>query len=275
MENTHFDESSFSSLPDVHSMGAMLFDPRWAEQAHTSQSCELLYVISGLVELHLGGRSYTAGPGDVLLVPAETEHRDAFDLDAGLQVFMVFFDWPAAGEFFRQVTNDILRGLSAYRKADIAAQVERLHRDTQGEFAADRLLARARLFSILMLMLREAAGETPRDEQAARGRRRRALMLAAKRYLDHHYMRPVTLEDIARALDVSAFYLSHVFSEENDFSLFAYLTAIRMEKACAMLQAGQMNVSEVARAVGYEDSNYFSKVFRKHFGCPPSGMRGG
>ena len=46
-----------------------------------------------------------------------------------------------------------------------------------------------------------------------------------------------------------------------------------MERARELLQAGGMNVSEVAAAVGYESSNYFSKVFRKHFGRPPSAER--
>jgi two-component system response regulator YesN len=95
-------------------------------------------------------------------------------------------------------------------------------------------------------------------------------MLAARQYLAEHYTHPITLEEIAAAVGVSAFHLSHVFSEESEFSLFAYLTALRLEKARELLQAGGHNVSEVAAAVGYESSNYFSKVFRKHFGRPPS-----
>jgi len=266
-------DSQFAALPVVRSMGVTLFDWQWAERAHISTSCELLYVVSGEVELHLHGRRHHAGPGDLLLVPSGTEHRDDFDLDAGLQVFMVSFHWDAEEEFFRQVSNEILRGLPAYRKAEIAAQVERLHRDTHGDAPADLLVARARLFTILMLILREAAGTPAEEKPDAGGRRRRALTLAARRYLDRNYAQPLSLEDVARALDVSPFYLSHVFSEENDFSLIAYLTTVRMEKARELLQAGAKNVSEVARGVGYENSNYFSKVFRRHFGFPPSELR--
>lgn len=264
--------SQFAELPTVRSMGVTLFDWQWAEREHVSGTCELLYVISGEVELHLHGRKHHAGPGDLLLVPSATEHRDDFDLDAGLQVFMVSFEWAAEEEFFRQVANDILRGLPAYRKAEIAAQVERLHRDTHSDAPADLLVAQARLFTILMLILREAAGRQVEEKQSAHGRRR-TLMLSARRYLERNYAQPIALEDVAKALDVSPFYLSHVFSEENEFSLFAYLTTVRMEKARELLQAGAKNVSEVARAVGYENSNYFSKVFRRHFGYAPRELR--
>jgi len=101
----------------------------------------------------------------------------------------------------------------------------------------------------------------------------RALMLQARQYLEVHYAEPLTLERIATALKVSAYYLSHVFSRESDFSLFAYLTNLRMRRARALLQAGTGNVTEAAHAVGYEDEGYFSKVFRKYFGVPPRDMR--
>jgi AraC-like DNA-binding protein len=94
-------------------------------------------------------------------------------------------------------------------------------------------------------------------------------MLQARQYLEAHFAEPLSLEGIAAALGVSAYYLSHVFSEENDFTLFASLTHLRMEKARALLQDGQMTVAEVARAVGYDNSNYFSKAFRRHFGVAP------
>ena len=74
-------------------------------------------------------------------------------------------------------------------------------------------------------------------------------------------------------LNVSPFYLSHVFSRESDFSLFTYLTNLRMRRSRALLQAGTGNVTDVAHAVGYDDEGYFSKVFRKYFVVPPRDMR--
>lgn len=271
-------ETTLSIAPVVRSLGTMMFDPCWAERVHTSSSCELLYVMRGSVTLQLGETQFPAGPGDLLLVPPETDHRDEFDPVQGLQVFLVFFEWAGAGEFFTQVSNHSLVALPAARKREIARLIERLRNDVQGDSFADQLVARSRLLAILMLMLREAqtAGDGSRHEsRGATGKRRRqGLMLTAKAYLDAHYHEPISLEDIADSLHVSAFYLSHVFSQESNFSLFSYLTNLRMERARKLLCDGQLNVSEVARCVGYENSNYFSKVFRKHFGQPPSDFLG-
>jgi AraC-like DNA-binding protein len=271
-----FDEQAYNSLPHVVSMGPMLFDPIWAEQTHASGCCELLQVIHGTLQLELGGRRFAGQPGDLLLVPQDTPHRDRFELGEGLQVFMVMFTWEGAADYFSRVTNDQLLGLPRRRKAEIVRELERLRYDALGEVGADRLLARARLAAILLHILREAvrsSGEREETSSHQRRARRRAIMLAARGYLAEHYAHPISLEEIAQALNISTFYLSHVFSQESEFSLFAYLTALRMQKARELLQAGEMNVSEVAAAVGYESSNYFSKVFRKHFGQPPSAFR--
>ena len=160
------------------------------------------------------------------------------------------------------------------RKAELIRQLEQLRQNLREEDTEDQLLARARLLTLLLTMrhtvLGHAVSAGQRAEAGPGNKRRRALMLQARRYLAEHYSGPVCLEDIAHALNISTYYLSHVFSEENDFSLFTYLTTLRMERARELLQAGRLNVSEVARAVGYENSNYFSKVFRKHFARPPT-----
>ena len=80
-------------LPEILSMGTMIFDPIWGEKDHVTHSTELLHVVKGNVTLVTGRRRVSAGPGDVLIVPPETPHRDAFDTETGLEVFMVFFRW--------------------------------------------------------------------------------------------------------------------------------------------------------------------------------------
>jgi two-component system response regulator YesN len=57
---------------------------------------------------------------------------------------------------------------------------------------------------------------------------------------------------------------------ESDFSLFEFLTQIRMKKARRLLEEGLMTISEVAYSVGFKNSNYFSKVFHRFFGFPPN-----
>lgn len=266
----------FAVLPEVRSFGLTVFRPIWAREVHTSQVCELMHVVSGRMELALGRRRFRAAPGDTLLIPPRTPHRDIYDLAEGLKVFMVFFAWAPEKEFFRVVDNAVLQAMPGHRQAEIARIVDRLRHDVVGDTPADQAVACARVHTVLLLMLREARapGKRAAPPLSAAQERRRALVARARQYVEENYHRPVSLEDIARALNLSAFYLSHLFSEESDFTLFHYLTVLRMDKAKELLASG-LKVSAVARQVGYEDGSYFSRVFRKYTGLTPAGYRRG
>ena len=263
------------TLPEVISLGTCIFDPVWAEKTHESSSCELLHVVQGQVALVLGEDTFRAGPGDTLVVPDDTSHRDEFDLEEGLEVFMVHFRWSDQDRFAALVRNDTLLALPKPSQDELVRLFERLQTDSIAPGEADLALAQARVFHILMFMYREAQRMQPDDvepEEPSYGdRRRRQLMLDAKKYLEDHYAGPIALDDIATFLGVSPFYLSHVFSQESDFSLFSYLTTLRVRHARELLEAGEegRSVAEVAYAVGYESPSYFSKVFKAHTGLSP------
>ena len=82
---------------------------------------------------------------------------------------------------------------------------------------------------------------------------------------------PTFLRDLAVAAVGTL--LAHIFSKESGFTLSSFLTQVRMQKAAELLSDPAAQVAEVAYAVGYEDANYFSKAFRRHFGYSPTRYR--
>ncbi|NLE67489.1 MAG: AraC family transcriptional regulator [Lentisphaerae bacterium] len=261
-------------MPEVHHYGVTVYDSFWAKNFHQSfERVELLHVLKGHLDLVLPDRRIRVGPGGVAFVPSGMKHRDEFDFDEGLEVFMVVFQWDAEKKFFARAGYALPDTMEPPARTEIRMILDRMRADDCGDSEADRLVANVRLLGVLTLIMRAAgakrSGRRAAPQESYRERKRGMLMRRARDYVEKHYAAPVTLEGIARALNVSPFYLSHVFSEESDYSLFTYLTTLRMEKARALLAGGRLNVSEVARAVGYDDSSYFSKVFRRHCGKPP------
>jgi two-component system response regulator YesN len=96
----------------------------------------------------------------------------------------------------------------------------------------------------------------------------------AKRFIAEHYSDfDMSVEKIADYLHVSQSYFSALFRQETSKSYIQYLTDLRMTRAIELLKQTDEKTYEIARSVGYEEPNYFSYVFKKHFGVSPTKYR--
>lgn len=80
---------------------------------------------------------------------------------------------------------------------------------------------------------------------------------------------PPNLDQIAREVGCSAFYLSRTFSQETGSTIPQYLQRLRMDRAAELLRSGKYNVTEAALEVGYSSFSHFSLAFRQTHGCCP------
>lgn len=93
-------------------------------------------------------------------------------------------------------------------------------------------------------------------------------------WIQRHYTEDVALEDAAESMGMSSFYFSRQIKTATGRTFLDFLTDYRIEKAKHRLKYTEMSVNEVGRSVGYPDSNYFTKVFKRAAGCTPTAYRG-
>lgn len=92
-------------------------------------------------------------------------------------------------------------------------------------------------------------------------------------YIRLHYMEEISMQDAARMMNYSDAYFSKLFKQCFSCNFTVYLTRFRMEAAKKLLEQPTINIKEVGEAVGYSDSNYFAKVFRRYSGIGPTEYR--
>ena len=95
------------------------------------------------------------------------------------------------------------------------------------------------------------------------------LVRQAMAYLHEHYDQSISRQDLARYLGMSGDYLTYCFRNEVGMTPIAYLNRYRVNQAKLLLTENSKNITEIAIAVGFSDSGYFSRVFRRQVGISP------
>ena len=100
-----------------------------------------------------------------------------------------------------------------------------------------------------------------------------SLIKQIMKYIQNNYSTDLKVDDICKHFGCSRSYFSHAFKKESGKGFREYLIDIRLENAKRLLTLSHLNITEIAFAVGFSDSNYFTNVFRERNGIPPLAYR--
>lgn len=109
-----------------------------------------------------------------------------------------------------------------------------------------------------------------------RKRKRRGWSPSVQRaadYMELNVSRPMTTEEIARAAGEKKRSLVNRFLQETGMTIKEYLAKTRCAIAAQLLAGSDASIQEIGAYVGYLDNNYFSKVFKTHWGMSPQSYR--
>lgn len=121
------------------------------------------------------------------------------------------------------------------------------------------------LFTGLMLDLRDYA--------SAHDNQRYERIDKVMEYICEHYSEPISLPEIAQTVYMSPPYLSSLISMHTGRGFAEIVNDIRIQKAAELLRTTDKRIVEIAALVGFRESQYFSSVFKKHFGLTPRDYR--
>ena len=142
-----------------------------------------------------------------------------------------------------------------------SSTLERLHEVESAPTRAARKSALERFFEQYGAALSSAA---PKRSNA---------VLQALAYIDEHYAEKISLEQIAAQSHVNSTYMSELFKKEMGVRLIDYINNLRVIHACEYLRFSNYSMGQIAELCGFNDQNYFTKVFKKFLNTTPSNYR--
>ena len=248
---------------------------------HDPERTLLLVVSSGRARLRgPRGDESLVGAGSVLLVPRGSSlalrsveelklTRLCFDAERLLPARAGFEPLGSVGA---ALVNDLdgvptQLGISPRHAGAVSEALGRIEAELSEPRLGHELLLRAQLLELLVVLAR--AEHTPaEDPQRHRLRLERTLAL-----IHEHFSEPLSLAALARHAGMSISRFSCVFREALGTSPLDYVGATRMREARRRLRSPVQSIAEVAYAVGFQDSNYFSRSFKQHHGMSPREFR--
>ena len=92
-------------------------------------------------------------------------------------------------------------------------------------------------------------------------------------HIHENFTRTITIEELAKMVNVSPSYLAHTFKKQTGYAPVEYVLKMRMERAMMLLTHSSKTVAEISYEIGYESIPAFIKIFKRKTGYPPSTYR--
>lgn len=103
--------------------------------------------------------------------------------------------------------------------------------------------------------------------------KKRKIVNKAVEYIENHYEEPMALNDVAEKMFLNASYFCKIFKDEIGESFTRYLMKLRVQKAIKLMNDPTLKIYEIAQKVGYDDVQYFTKIFKSLQGISPMQYR--
>lgn len=251
-------------------------------ESHRHEHFQFIYCIEGEARIYCHGSPVRLAAGEVMVINTHEMHYGenvsgeisyyvimvdlSFLLSRGIDSCQAKYISPLAQSlllFENRISDDVeVRGC-------IKKMIEEYNSGQPGY----ELAIKACVYNAIVLLLRKHVARSfsrkEYDLQAANMKRFHEVF----NYIEENLNQEIDLKELAAMASLSVGQFCRVFKKLTGRSTRDYINQLRIEKAVVLLKEGEDNMGEVAYAVGFGDSNYFSRVFKKYKGLAPTEYR--
>ncbi len=279
------------ALPD-EIVGLPLVARMEKEQAPTSQHShrftELVIVLSGKGVQQANGFRHEVSGGDVWVIPTGGTHcylecdklslvNILFDLDKLPIPFMDMHLLPGFHELFPDAEKFCFEAkpYPGYRMSEsLLKELKPFIEEMLAECKNFTPGRNYRLLSLFMMIVGKLICNYPQPAVQLSGNLFPAYQLSEViGFLNREYRNKITLHDILKRIPMSRSTLNRNFIKAFGMSPIHYLNKIRLDHAAQMLTSTDLSIGEIAQQSGFDDSNYFTRIFHKKYGTTPGKWR--
>lgn len=222
-------------------------------------------ILKGKGSYRIGDQEYSLQQGDLFLAKPNQLITYTADQQEPWEYAWVGFNGACANKLVSQLPfleNSPVHHCTNFEK--VSFELLQIF-ENRGSCTVNETAMIGHLYLFIAYLTQEALAQNPRNHTSSAQYVHNAI-----KFIQFNYFHDISIDDIAKSVGVSRSHLYRVFMRNVGQSPIDYLTGYRISEACTLLKSSQLSIAEIAVSVGFFDQFYFSRVFKKAKGMPPS-----
>lgn len=216
---------------------------------------QILYVDKGYGRFSIYGELQTAGAGSIVIIYPGIKYMYEFPKDAGTDYYWIHF----AGEGVAEMMKTLKLQHGIYQVDSFRLFIENMDKMAQAcavmDFTTETFLIGALLTILSVTSKKVYVAESP--------------IYKIMEQMQNENFNTMTIKEYARLCGMSEYHFIRKFKQITGITPLQYKTKLIVNKAIELLSTTNLNISETAYMLGFEDSLYFSRLFKKETGLSP------
>jgi len=229
----------------------------------------LIYCTAGYGTVDLGSQTLIVAPGDALLLPRGSHHSYQANADNPWTIYWVHFEGSLAEKFIVTVrgSKQFLPVLSIGHHARLIADFETLIETRKTGYNRRSFVHAANVLRQMLSYLSAVAPVVQAKQQHNMD------LDGIHALMEEKLHGQLDLATLASHANLSKYHFSNKYKALTGHSPIQHFLHLKMERACYLLDISGISIKDVSRTLGYEDSYYFSRLFKKIIGVAPKQYR--
>lgn len=249
---------------------------------HWHEQIEFIYVRSGGMHVTCNNRSITARTGDLIVINSNEYHRcDRTEAPLSLNCVIAdmsllnsrFYDACEEKYILPLFQNRILFQNLIANDSRVTDHIRQIAKENEFRETGYELAIKASLFNLLVNLFRRYITKilTPREQEASNRNLQRISTVIS--HIESNFADEISIDELSDTLCINKHYFCRLFKAYTGKTLTEYTHAIRIREAVGLLKEADASITEIAMKVGFNDVNYFTRVFKHHTNMTPSKLR--
>ncbi len=229
----------------------------------------LIYCVAGGGWCRFAGNKWPVPPGSVIVIPPNESHSYGADPAGPWSIYWVHFAGRSSADYQRMLgVNAAGPVIHVSREDQLIEAFEQMYDHVRYGYTPATLAGLSthlgRFIGLLNTHHRPPGGLAHRAADPIR----RSIC-----FMNEHLRQRVDLPALAKAAGLSVTHYSALFRRHTGSSPMEFFIRLKIQRACELLDTTGADVQDVGRQIGYDDPYYFSRLFKKVMGRPPTDYR--